>query len=225
MEAAQVILPASRTARRAPVRTALLGDERLAWLVSAGHERAFAALYERYYQPLYRYSRSMLRHDADAQDALQSTMTNAFAALKQGRRDAPLRPWLFRIAHNEAVSVLRRRRPTEELPEDLAGSAASVTEHFEDRERFALLVADLLTLPERQRGALVMRELSGLSHEEIAIALGSSAGSVKQTIFEARRSLHNLAEGRARALTMRIPREARSFAASTSLRFAAAESL
>ncbi len=63
--------------------------------------------------------------------------------------------------------------------------------------RLSLLVADLSELPERQRGALVMRELSGLSHEEIAFALGTSVGAAKQTIFEARRSLLEFREGRA----------------------------
>ena len=66
----------------------------------------------------------------------------------------------------------------------------------EDRERLALLRADLRDLPERQRSALVLRELSGLSHEEIAVVLDSSARAVKQTIFEARAGLHECAEGR-----------------------------
>src|SRR5438270_4422357 len=100
---------------RIPGHFARLGDERLARLASAGHRRAFAVVYERHHQALYRYCRSILRDEADAQDALQSTFTAAFAALLRGRRDAPIRPWLFRIAHNEAVSLLRRRRPMAEL--------------------------------------------------------------------------------------------------------------
>ncbi|MGZ6724271.1 MAG: RNA polymerase sigma factor, partial [Solirubrobacteraceae bacterium] len=86
----------------------VLGDDRLARLVSDGNKQAFAPLYERYYQQLYRYCRSIVHDDLDAQDALQSTFASAFAALRKGQRDAPLRPWLFRIAHNEAVSVIRR---------------------------------------------------------------------------------------------------------------------
>src|SRR5215213_8129991 len=80
-----------------------------------GDAAAFAAVYERHHQALYRYCRSILRHDEDAQDALQSTMTRAFAALQDEQRDFELRPWLFRIAHNEAISILRRRRDTTEL--------------------------------------------------------------------------------------------------------------
>src|SRR3954471_19569264 len=80
-----------------------------------GDAKAFAALYERHHQALYRYCRSILRHDEDARDALQSAMARAFAALQDERRDLELRPWLFRIAHNEAVTILRQRRPTAEL--------------------------------------------------------------------------------------------------------------
>src|SRR5579859_5384615 len=87
-----------------PRRLAVIGDDRLARLVGAGNEQAFATLYARHYQRLYRYCRSILHNDSDAQDALQSTFIRAYAALTEGRRDAPLRPWLYRIAHNESVS-------------------------------------------------------------------------------------------------------------------------
>ena len=174
----------------------LLGDERLARLAAAGHERAFAVVYQRYHQPLYRYCRSILRNDADAQDALQSTFAAAFAALGRGQRDAPIRPWLFRIAYNEAVSALRRRQPTAELSAASGACTTSTEDRVAERAELRMLLRDLHKLSERQRSALVMRELSGLSHEEIAIALGTSVGTAKQTIYEARRSLFEFAEGR-----------------------------
>jgi RNA polymerase sigma factor (sigma-70 family) len=177
----------------------LLGDERLARLAAAGHARAFGVVYERYHQPLYRYCRSILRNDADAQDALQSTFAAAFAALGRGQPDAPIRPWLFRIAHNEAVSALRRRRPTAALSAASDQSTTSVEDQVAERAEVDVLLRDLRELNERQRSALVMRELSGLSHEEIAIALGASVGAAKQTIYEARRSLFEFGEGRAMA--------------------------
>ena len=187
-----VRVPASRS----PARLRLLGDERLAQLAGSGSERAFAAIYERYHQRLYRYSRSILHNDADAQDALQSTLAGAFAALQRGQRDAPLRPWLFRIAHNEAISLVRRRGDFRELTEAPECGVPSAENAAGGRARLALLVEDLRELPDRQRGALLMRELSGLSHEEIAIALGTSVGSAKQAIFEARRALAEFGEGR-----------------------------
>ena len=183
---------------RPPVRLPGLGDEPLARLAARGSQRAFAAVYERYHQPLYRYCRSIVRDDADAQDALQSTFARALSALQRGQRSAPLRPWLFRIAHNEAISVLRRRRV---IAEPLTGgpmpSVASAEDQAGARARLEVLMADLGELPDRTRSALVMRELSGLSHEEIAIALDTSTGAAKQAIFEARRGLLECVEGRA----------------------------
>lgn len=178
-------------------RLGLLGDERLARLVADGSERAFAVLFKRYQRRLHAYCRSILRNDSDAEDALQSAFAGALVALRGGRRDAPLRPWLFRIAHNEAISLIRRREPATELADESGRCAPSADEHASQRERLALLVEDLQRLPERQRGALVMRELSGLSHEEIALALGTSIGAAKQAIFEARSALAEFAEGRA----------------------------
>jgi RNA polymerase sigma factor (sigma-70 family) len=184
------------TDTRPHAMSAVLRDERLAWLIGKGSERAFTSLYHRYHQQLYRYCHSMLREDADAQDALQATFAAAFAALRDGRRDAPLRPWLFRIAHNEAITILRRRRSHSELPDELPAPANAIEEQAEHRERLRRLVADFRELPERQRAALLMRELSGLSHEEIAVALDTSVGTAKQTIYEARQALAEFEEGR-----------------------------
>lgn len=175
----------------------LLGDERLARLAGRGSERAFAALYERHHQAVYRYCRSILRHEYDAQDALQSTMTRAYAALRAQERELAVKPWLFRIAHNESISILRRRRPVQELVDEHEQPGSEIDSALERRERLSMLVSDLQALPERQRAALLMRELSGLSIQEIAATLGISPGATKQTLFEARSSLHELSQGRA----------------------------
>src|SRR5919197_1494556 len=131
---------------------------------------AFASVYEQHHRAIYRYCRSMLRDEEDARDALQSTMAKALAALRDEERDFELRPWLFRIAHNEAVSRLRARRDTVDLDAAGAVGADSLPQAIEDRERMALL-----------RSAV----------------LDTSARAVKQTIFEAREALHQCAEGRA----------------------------
>lgn len=182
-----------------PIRLAFAGDERLARLVTEGDEAAFRLLYDRHHQSLYRCCRSLVGNEADAHDALQSTFTSAFTALRSGQRRAPVRPWLFRIAHNEAISLLRRRPPEQELSELTEPSTMTLEERVAEREELALLVSDLRELPGRQSSALVMREVSGLSHEEIALALETSLNAAKQSIFEARRSLSEFAEGRAMA--------------------------
>jgi RNA polymerase sigma factor (sigma-70 family) len=166
-----------------------------------GSAAAFAGVYERHHRALYRYCCALLGDEEEARDALQSTMTKAFAALRFEERDFELRPWLFRIAHNEAVSRLRQRRDAVGI--DVAHTLAtdSLAQTVEDRERIAQLRADLRELPERQRAALLLRELSGLGHAEIAAVLGGSPATVKQTIFAARTALNECAEGRAMLCT------------------------
>lgn len=175
-------------------------DELLARLVGSGGERPFRALYDRHHRQLYRYCYSLVRNDSDAQDALQSTFTRALIALRQGKRSAPLRPWLYRIAHNEAISILRARGPVvpQSDPEPLR-AGPSAEERMHERARLQLLLSDLAELAEQSRAALVMRELGGLSHEEIACALEVSTGAAKQAIFEGRSALLELEEGRAMA--------------------------
>ncbi len=181
-----------------PVAYDNLPDERLARSVASAEERPFQALYERYHQPLYRYCHSIVRNEADAHDALQSTFMRAFMALREGRKSAPLRPWLYRIAHNEAISIVRSRAVAERRlrQQEPPPCAPSADERADARARLSALLADLAELPQRARGALVMRELGGLSHEEIAAALGLSTGAAKQAIFEARTALVELTEGR-----------------------------
>ncbi|HEX2015295.1 MAG TPA: RNA polymerase sigma factor, partial [Solirubrobacteraceae bacterium] len=97
---------------------ARLGDERLARLAARGNQRAFAAIYARYMPALTGYCTAILRSPEDGEDAAQTAMLQAMDAL--GRRPAPerLRPWLYRIAHNEAISLSRRRRPSRPLDDE-----------------------------------------------------------------------------------------------------------
>jgi RNA polymerase sigma factor (sigma-70 family) len=170
----------------------VLSDEKLAALATAGSDEAFATLYGRHHQPIYRYCLSLLRQEADARDALQSSMLAALSALRARPIEGSFKPWLFRIAHNESISIIRgraRQAPTDAPP----------TEAFNDdpetREQLRTLVSDLEALPDRQRGAIVMRELSGLSYTEIGAALGISEAAGKQLVYEARSALHELREG------------------------------
>src|SRR5256714_771293 len=164
-----------------------------------GDSARFAAIYRRHHQALYRYCRSIVRHDEDAHDALQNTFEKAFTALQDEERDFELKPWLFRIAHNEAISLLRRRRETSDLDVATEIGHDSLPQRVDEREDLRQLREDLAELPERQRAALVLRELSGLSHEEIATTLETTPKAVKAAIFEGRSALQVCREGRAMA--------------------------
>jgi RNA polymerase sigma factor (sigma-70 family) len=184
----------------------LAGDERLAKLAAEGDQRAFTAIYERHSRGLYRYILSILRNAEDANDAVQGTMMKALLAIPAKRAEVPLRPWLYRIAHNEAISVQRRQSSHGVLSEDAAGAGPDAHDEWADRDDLKQLVTDLLELPERQRSALVMRELSGLEYEEIGLSLGTSSAGAKQTVYEARIALYERAQGRELACA-RVRRE------------------
>ena len=174
---------------------ALIPDQRLVKLAARGSTPAFATIYRRHHKELYRYCRSLLGNDDDAGDALQNTMLRALRGLEGERREIALRPWLFRIAHNESVSLMRTRdRATPVAPEEVARAGGS--DDLEGRERFAALISDIGQLSSHQRSALVMRELSGLEFGEIAAALETSPEAAKQAVYQARVSLGELAEGR-----------------------------
>jgi DNA-directed RNA polymerase specialized sigma24 family protein len=99
-------------------------DERLVRLAGDGHDRAFEAIVERYRRPLARYLRRMLPAPR-AEDALQQTFVNAWAALSAGTEVRELRGWLYRIAHNTAAAGLQRAGyDYDELHESLQGAGA-----------------------------------------------------------------------------------------------------
>src|SRR5262245_3816142 len=182
--------PRTGTARR------ILSDDRLAQRATKGDRRALAAIYRRYHQDLYRFCLTIVGNSPDAQDALQNTMVKVLRALPGEKRRIRLKPWLYRIAHNESVALLRRRREAQELDPERAAAGPGLAEEAATRERLRTLIADLDELPERQRAALVMRELAGLDFDEIAGALDTSSATARQTVYEARLSLHEMEGGR-----------------------------
>jgi RNA polymerase sigma factor (sigma-70 family) len=179
-----------------PGFSGVLSDDRLARRATAGDKRAFAAIFNRYHQDLYRFCMAIVGDSADAQDALQNTMVKVLRTLPGEAREIKLKPWLYRIAHNESVEMLRRRRGNETLDGELAVTTAGPAETAVARERLRRLIVDLEQLPERQRGALVMRELADLDFGEIGAALGTTPAVARQTLYEARQSLRQMAQGR-----------------------------
>lgn len=174
----------------------LVSDDRLARRATKGDERAFAAIYERYHQDLYRFCLAIVGNPADAQDALQNAMVKVLRALPGERRRIQLKPWLYRIAHNESVELLRKRRDTVEIEPELHAAGAELAETAATRERLRRLLADVGELPERQRATLVMRELAGLDFAAIGAAFETSDAVARQTVYEARLGLRQMEEGR-----------------------------
>jgi RNA polymerase sigma factor (sigma-70 family) len=169
----------------------LQSDERLAQLAATGHEAAFDAIVDRYRTPLTRYCAGIVG-PSRAEDVVQQALINAHDALQRTDEVRHLRSWLYRIAHNASLNVLRAVRDDVSL--DAASDAAAIAEDgpaaaFERNERFRATVDALQELPERQRAALVLRELEGRSHEEIAETLGVTSGAARQHLMRARVAL------------------------------------
>jgi RNA polymerase sigma factor (sigma-70 family) len=163
-------------------------DARLVDLVRAGNDRAFEAIVLRYHRPLLRHCRRLLP-SGRAEDAVQQSLLRALEAMRADDRDLQLGPWLHRIAHNTAIDSLRRLDSHwEELDERMDGVEPTHAA-VERRARFNSVVSSMGSLPERQRRALVLRELEGRSYEEIAVALGVSGAGVRQLLNRARNSM------------------------------------
>ena len=168
-------------------------DERLVELARSGHSGAFEAIAQRYRGPLLRQARRLLHDHALAEDAVQQALLNAYRALRFGEARPQLGPWLHRICHNSSLGILRARaQGAEPLPEDY-GSAEGPDEVLERRERLSEVVTAIEALPARQRHAILLRELEGRTHEEIAAELDTAEGAVRQLIHRARAALREAA--------------------------------
>jgi RNA polymerase sigma factor (sigma-70 family) len=163
-------------------------DGRLVSLVRDGYETAFEEIFRRYGAALRGYAASIVTAQR-ADDVTQEAFTKAYLALRGSDKEIQLRPWLYRIVRNTALTNIRDEpKPSLELDEARAAGMSS-EELAEQREEISRLMAGLRELPEAQRAAIVMRELEGLSHEQIATSLGLSSGAVRQSIHRARRAL------------------------------------
>ena len=171
-----------------------MDDRALVQAIADGEDAAASELFRRHRKAMRACALSVLRDPDDADDAVQTAMARAIAAIP---RDRPrrLRPWLETIARNEALMLLRTRVPREALSPELP-DVRSVEGAFALREEIAGLVVDLRDLPDRQRTALVLRHLYELSSRDIGELLGIRAGTARQAVLQARRSLVARAQAR-----------------------------
>jgi len=200
---------AMSTALRPRSELAGLGEAELVELARQSNETAIRLLIERNNQRLFRAARSVLRNDGEAEDVVQQTYVKAFTALASFRGEASFSTWLTRIALNEAVSRLRRRKASSELealdqavsadaglvslfPLSLAPLPADMeTARSEMRQ---LLEAAIDDLPEGFRTVFVLRDVEGLSTDETAEHLKLKPETVKTRLHRARRMLRLVLE-------------------------------
>lgn len=179
---------------------ATLGDEALVGMARNGHEGAVRTLIARYNQRLFRTARGVVRDDAEAEDVVQEAYVRAFTSLHSFRGEAQLSTWLTRIALNEALGRVRRRRPMAELAELDAGPnegrlimfpsslmpASPETETARGQVR-DVIEAAVDRLPELFRIVFILRDVEGMSTEETAAQLSIKAETVKTRLHRARK--------------------------------------
>jgi RNA polymerase sigma-70 factor (ECF subfamily) len=157
-----------------------------------GELDAFSLLVDRHRPVVARVTARMVG-PGEAEDVSQDAFLRAFHRLGQFRADAPFRSWLLRIAHNAALDHLARRRPEPVDPETVESATPATgrmpAEQLEVRERIERLELKLATLTTPHRTVLVLRDVEGLSYEEIAAVTDWPLGSVKGRLHRARREL------------------------------------
>jgi RNA polymerase sigma-70 factor (ECF subfamily) len=184
-------------------------DEALAERVQRGDAAAFEELVERYHRPLYHFAYRLLGRAEDAEDATQDAFIQVYNALPSARLDMPLRPWVYRIARNRCLDMLKRKRPVAfsalVLDEedggvfDVPGSDPLPDELAERADLQRVLSAAIDALAPAYREVVALRYAGDLQFGEIAAVLGMPENSVKTRFQRAkvalRDALRDLATG------------------------------
>ncbi len=160
---------------------------------------ALAELTRRHADAVYRVALSVTRDHELAEDVAQDALLKAWQALPSFRGDSPLKNWLLRITHNTAISALRKRRDVHVDPRDLPEQAhpadRSVESTVEARASIDAFEEALGALDELSRAIVVLREVEGLSYDEVSAVLDVPLPTVKTRLLRSRRLLAASLEG------------------------------
>ena len=183
-----------------------LPDDRLAEEFAAGDFAAFELLVQRYNGPLYQMAARLLRNQTDAEDAVQQTFIQAFESLAAKKPAVPVRAWLFQVAHNKCIDLLRRRRAiprsqlereaeewTEAEPVDAEPLPEEIYERAELQELLRSAIDDLQP---RAREVVLLRYVGDLTFAEIGSSLGIPENTAKTTFQRAKQQLRSYLRAR-----------------------------
>jgi RNA polymerase sigma-70 factor (ECF subfamily) len=231
MQTAATPLPRAMPDLSTPPALASYSDAQLAAQAASGDRAAFECILRRHNRLLFRTARSVLKDDAEAEDALQEAYLRAWRALGTFRADAKLSTWLVRIVINEALGRLRRRgAQVIVLDAALDGGDVDIESSLHDNpddrpethamraEVRGLLERRIDRLPEAFRTVFMLRAVEELSVEEVAAALQLPEATVRTRFFRARSLLR---EGLSRDIDLAIG-EAFAFAGARCDRIVAA---
>ena len=154
-------------------------------------DRQLSELINEHADAVFRVAYGILHDRGLAEDVVQETMVKAWESLGSFRGDASTRTWVLRIAHNTSISALRRRRDQAMAPEDLPERASSddPSARADGMANLAAVRHALEGLDEVSRTIVVLREVEGLTYQQIADALEVPVPTVKTRLLRARRTL------------------------------------
>lgn len=191
-----------RNTRKSGLTTERDIDKRLVERVQHGDKKAFELLFSKYQRKLMRLVSRLVRDQAEAEDVVQEAFIKAYRALPQFRGDSAFYTWLYRIGINTAKNYLvtqGRRAPTSTDADVDEAETFDDGEHLRDintpesmlaTKQIAQTVnAAMEALPEELRVAISLREIDGLSYDEIADLMGCPIGTVRSRIFRAREAI------------------------------------
>jgi RNA polymerase sigma-70 factor (ECF subfamily) len=175
------------------VEPALQSDVDLVKRTAGGDEGAFVELYQRFHLPIYNYLIRLVREQTAAEDLLQEIFLAAWQGAARFRGQAAVKTWLFHIAHNQAVSWLRRFRRTTPLEDGEVGDPEESPEAYAMQSSSVRLIRGALNrLSPDHREVLELTFYHNMSIAEIAAVLGCPTGTVKSRMSYARRYLGSL---------------------------------
>lgn len=168
-------------------------DAELAARARQGNQRAYAQLVRQHQSRIFRHLLNLTGSREEALELSQEVFLKAWEALPDWRPEAQFHTWLYRIASNVAYDLLRRRRIVSYEPMaedyDAPSGEAGPEARLQARQAMAALDAALARLPAEQREIVLLREVEGLSYEELAATLGIDEGTVKSRLARGRAAL------------------------------------
>jgi RNA polymerase sigma-70 factor (ECF subfamily) len=168
-------------------------DRQLLCRIRNGEKAAFHELVDGHAASLFGLAYSMTGNAADAEDIVQETLTGAFRGMKAFRGQSSLKTWLTQILVRQVAAHRRgRRRFLDFLRVRGSRAGSSVSPASPSADARMDVTAAILALADEHRQVIVLRELRGLSYEEIAEALGVPRGTVESRLFRARRAMREL---------------------------------
>ena len=166
-----------------------------------GNEEAFNEMVERYSKKLYYLCLKMLQNERDAEDTVQTVFLKAYMNLSKFEEKSSISTWLYRIGVNVCTDMLRKRKKEtatslyatgtddEEFALEIPDEKENVEKKVLEKERKEALYQAINTLKPKQKELIVLRDIEGLSYEEIAEILKMNTGTVKSGINRARKAL------------------------------------